>query len=140
VTTALEITDQVETRLKLVAPKVMILRGQVPAELPADEAKNVFPYAVIWDGIGMGDDDAEDLSGGTDGSSIYEVHVTIASGKLRWTMEAAAAVRRGLDHWQPTGNVERLRDNQTWAPVDLDTEVLPNRHYVPVVFRAAYKE
>lgn len=134
------ITDQIVARLVAQAPKVLILRGEVPAELPADDAKNVFPYAVVWEGPGMGDDSSEDLSGDTDGASILETHVTIASGKRSWTAQAASVVRRALDHWQPTGNVERLRDSQTWAPVLLDTEVLPNRHYVALVFRSAYKE
>lgn len=139
-TTAVEITDQVQARLVDQCPKVLILRNEVPKTLPADEAGNVFPYAVIWEGPGMGDEDAEDLSGDNEGASILDTHVTVASGRAEWTGSAAAQVRKALDHWMPTGNVERLRDNQTWTPVQLDTEVLPNRHYVPLVFRSAYKE
>lgn len=139
-TAAVEIVDQVQARLVDQCPHVTILRNEVPAELPADEAKNVYPYAVIWEGPGMGDDDSEDLSGDNEGASILDTYITVASGKPGWTGPAAAQVRRALDRWQPSGNVERLRDNQTWAPVQLDTEVLPNRHYVALVFRSAYKE
>lgn len=139
-TTAKEVVDQTEDRLKAQCPNILILRNEVPKELPADAAKNVFPYAVLWEGPGMGDDASEDLSGDNDGASILDQYITVASGKAHWTAAAAAQVRRTLDRWQPTGNVERLRDNQTWAPVQLDTEVLPNRHYVALVFRSAYKE
>lgn len=139
-TTAAEIVDQTQARLVAQCPKITILRNVVPKELPADDSGNVYPYAVIWEGPGMGDDAAEDLCGDTDGASILDQYITVASGKAEWTGPAAAQVRRALDRWQPTGNVERLRDNQTWAPVQLDTEVLPNRHYVALVFRSAYKE
>ena len=139
-TTAVEVVDQTQARLVALCPKILILRGEVPKELPHDQSGNVFPYAVLWEGPGMGDEDAEDLSGDNDGASILDQYVTVASGKAEWTGPAAAQVRRALDHWQPNGNVERLRDNQTWAPVQLDTEVLPNRHYVALVFRSAYKE
>lgn len=139
-TQAVEIVDQTQARLVERCPKITILRGSVPKDLPADETGNVYPYAVLWEGPGMGDPDSEDLSGDIDGASVLDQYITVASGKPEWTAPAAAQVRRVLDHWQPTGNVERLRDNQTWAPVQLDTEVLPNRHYVALVFRSAYKE
>lgn len=139
-TTAKQIVDQTEARLVDQCPKILILRNEVPADLPADEFNRVYPYAVLWEGPGMGDDDSEDLSGDTDGASILDQYITVASGDPQWTAAAAATVRKSLDRWQPTGNVERLRDNQTWAPVQLDTEVLPNRHYVALVFRSAYKE
>jgi len=93
---------------------------------------------VIWGTAGMSDQPAEDLSGGTDGASTSETHITIASGDPDWTLKAAGAVRKALDHWTPLPTMERLRDSQTWAPVVLDTEVLPNRWFVLLVFRAAY--
>lgn len=133
-----DLVDAIETRLQIEAPNVNVYVGQVPEDLPADETQRAFPYVVIWGTAGMGDEDAEDLSGGTEGASISETHLTVASGDPTWTLRAAGVVRSALDHWQPAPSSERLRASQTWAPVLLDTEVLPNRWFVLLVFRAAY--
>lgn len=133
-----DIVDAITARLAELAPNVSVFSGFVPEELPADDTQRAFPYAVLWGTAGMSDQDAEDLSGGTDGSSVSETHITVASGDPDWTLRAAGAVRKALDHWQPLPSMERLRDSQTWAPVLLDTEVLPNRWFVLLVFRAAY--
>jgi hypothetical protein len=137
ITTA-DIVDAIAARLAAEVPKVTLYRGRVPEKIPCDETQRAFAYTVLWDTAGMSDPSAEDLSGGTDGSSTYETHITIASGDPDWTLRAAGAVRTALDHWQPLPTMERLRDSQTWAPVLLDTEVLPNRWFVLLVFRAAY--
>lgn len=133
-----DILDAIFDRLALMAANVYVYRGFVPEDLPRDETQRAYPYAVLWGTAGMSDQDSEDLSGGTDGSSTSETHITIASGHPDWTLRAAGAVRKALDHWQPLPSMERLRDSQTWAPVLLDTEVLPNRWFVLLVFRAAY--
>ena len=133
-----DIVSALEARLLDRVPQVSVYRGHLPEELPCDETQRAFPYAVIWGTAGIGDRDAEDLSGDTGGSSISETHITVASGDPDWTLEASSAVRSALDRWTPLPSMERLRDNQTWAPVVLDTEVLPNRWFVLLVFRAAY--
>ena len=133
-----DIVDAISARLATHAANVNVYRGFVPEDLPADETQRAFPYAVLWGTAGMSDQYAEDLSGGTEGSSTSETHITVASGDPDWTLRAAGAVRKALDHWQPLPTTERLRDSQTWAPVLLDTEVLPNRWFVLLVFRAAY--
>lgn len=138
---ARELNSQIEARLKTLVPNDLnaVYRGGVPAELPRDSLDRVYPYAVLWETPGMGDTrDAEDLSGNNDGGSVNESQITIASGDPGWTSPAAVAVKNVLDHWLPEGNVERLRASQTWAPVLLDTEVLPNRWYLVLVFRAAF--
>ena len=133
-----DIVDAIIARLEAEAPNVAVYAGAVPEDLLADETQRAYPYAVLWGTAGMSDQSSEDLSGGTDGSSISETHITVASGDPTWTLRAAGAVRKALDHWQPLPSMERLRDSQTWAPVLLDTEVLPNRWFVLLVFRAAY--
>lgn len=133
-----DIVDAIEARLLAEAPTVNTYIGQVPENVPSDATQRAYPYAVIWGTAGMSDQDAEDLSGDTEGASTSETHITIASGDPGWTLEAAGAVRKALDHWIPLPTMERLRDSQTWAPVVLDTEVLPNRWFVLLVFRAAY--
>lgn len=133
-----DITAAIIARLAEQAPHVLVLNGAVPEDLPADDTQRAYPYAVLWGTAGMGDGAAEDLSGDTGGASISETHITIASGDPDWTLRAAGVVRKALDRWQPLPSMERLRDSQTWAPVLLDTEVLPNRWFVLLVFRAAY--
>lgn len=133
-----DIVAAIDARLAAEAPKVKVYHGFVPEDHPSDDVQRAFPYAVLWGTAGMSDQLAEDLSGDTDGSSISETHITVASGHPDWTLRAAGAVRKALDHWQPLPSMERLRDSQTWAPVLLDTEVLPNRWFVLLVFRAAY--
>ena len=133
-----DIVDAIKTRLETVVPNVNTYVGRVPEDVPSDSTQRAFPYAVIWGTAGMSDQDAEDLSGDTAGASTSETHITIASGDPTWTLEAAGAVRNALDHWIPLPAMERLRDSQTWAPVVLDTEVLPNRWFVLLVFRASY--
>lgn len=135
---AADIVDAIEERLKTAAPGLGVYVGHVPEDLPSDDTQRAYGYAVIWGSAGMGDQNAEDLSGDTGGSSISETHITVASGDPAWTLRAAGAVRKALDHWQPLPSTERLRDSETWAPVLLDTEVLPNRWFVLLVFRAAY--
>jgi hypothetical protein len=133
-----DIVQAITDRLATEAANVGVYHGEVPEDLPCDSTQRAYPYAVLWGTAGMSDQDAEDLSGGTEGSSVSETHITIASGNPEWTLRAAGAVRKALDHWQPLPTMERLRDSQTWAPVLLDTEVLPNRWFVLLVFRAAY--
>jgi len=133
-----DIVDAIKTRLETVVPNVNTYVGRVPEDVPSDSTQRAFPYAVIWGTAGMSDQDAEDLSGDTGGASTSETHITIASGDPTWTLEAAGAVREALDHHILLPNMERLRDSQTWAPVVLDTEVLPNRWFVLLVFRASY--
>lgn len=133
-----DIVDAIHARLTAEAPNVYVYEGQVPEDHPSDDTQRAFPYAVLWGTAGMSDQPAEDLSGGTEGASTSETHITVASGDPAWTLRAAGVVRKALDHWQPLETMERLRDSQTWAPVLLDTEVLPNRWYVLLVFRAAY--
>ena len=137
-TVTADIVDAIEARLLSEAPTVNIYVGRVPEKIPSDSAQRAYPYAVIWGTAGMSDQYAEDLSGDTGGASTSETHITIASGDPTWTLEAAGAVRKALDHHLLLPNMERLRDSQTWAPVVLDTEVLPNRWFVLLVFRAAY--
>lgn len=137
-TTTLDIIEAVKARLAEQAPNISVYVGQVPEDLPADDTQRALPYVVIWGTAGLGDDDAEDLSGDTTGGSISETHMTVASGDPEWTLLAASTVRTALDRWQPLPSAERLRDSQTWAPVLIDTEVLPNRWFVLLVFRAAY--
>ena len=136
--TPLDISTAIEARLHAAVPHLNVYRGLVPQTPPCDETQRAYPYAVLWGTSGMGDEDGEDLSGDTAGSGISETHVTVASGDPDWTLQAAGAVQRALDRWQPLPSMERLRDNQTWAPVILDTEVRPNRWFVLLVFRAAY--
>lgn len=133
-----DIVAAIQARLADQLPHIPVYLAAVPEDLPADETQRAFAYSVIWGSSGMGDDAAEDLSGGTEGASISETHITVASGDPAWTLRAAGAVRKALDHWQPLPQMERLRDSMTWAPVLLDTEVLPNRWFILLVFRAAY--
>lgn len=133
-----DIVAAIEARLAARAPNVNTYVGAVPEDLPSDSTQRAYPYAVIWGTAGMSDQDAEDLSGDTAGASTSETHITVASGDPAWTLEAAGVVRAALDHWIPLPTMERLRDSQTWAPVVLDTEVLPNRWFVLLVFRAGY--
>ena len=133
-----DIVDAITARLADQVPHVTVYLGGVPDDLPVDETQRAFPYVVIWGTAGLGDEQAEDLSGDTGGSSISETHITVASGDPDWTLRASGVVRLALDRWQPLPSMERLRDSQTWAPVLLDTEVLPNRWFVLLVFRAAY--
>ena len=133
-----DIVGAIKAQLAAEAGNVHVYVGQVPEDTPTDDAQRAFPYCVLWGTAGMSDQFAEDLSGGTEGASISETHITVASGDPEWTLRAAGAVRKALDHWQPLPTMERLRDSQTWAPVLLDTEVLPNRWFVLLVFRAAY--
>lgn len=136
--TSVGIVTAIKERIATQVPNVSVYTGHVPEDLPSDAAQRALPYVVIWGTAGVGDLDAEDLSGDTDGGSLSDTHLTIASGDPDWTLLAASAVRTALDRWQPLPSMERLRDNQTWAPVLLDTEVLPNRWFVLLVFRAAY--
>lgn len=133
-----DIVSAIKARLATEAPGVNVYVGKVPENLPGDSTQRAYGYAVLWGTAGMSDQLSEDLSGGTEGASISETHITVASGDPDWTLRAAGAVRKALDHWQPLPSMERLRDSQTWAPVLLDTEVLPNRWFVLLVFRAAY--
>lgn len=133
-----DIVDAIEARLLSEATNVAVYVGQVPEDIATDSSQRAYPYVVVWGTAGMSDQDSEDLSGGTEGASTSETHITVASGDPDWTLRAAGVVRKALDHWQPLPTVERLRDSQTWAPVVLDTEVLPNRWFVLLVFRASY--
>lgn len=133
-----DIVAAIKARILTEVPTVSVYVGQVPEDTPVDRTQRALPYVVIWGTAGMGDQDAEDLSGGAEGASLSETHITVASGDPTWTLSAAGAVRRALDHWTPLPAMERLRDSQTWAPVVLDTEVLPNRWFVLLVFRASY--
>lgn len=133
-----DIVDAIEARLLAEVENVAVYVGQVPENIATDSTKRAYPYVVIWGTAGMSDQDAEDLSGDTAGASTSETHITVASGDPTWTLKAAGAVRKALDHHILLPNMERLRDSQTWAPVVLDTEVLPNRWFVLLVFRSAY--
>lgn len=137
-TTSRQIVQAIKERLQAEAPNVLVYTGSVPEDTPCDEAQRAFPYAVIWGAAGLGDYNAEDLSGDTDGGSISDNYITVGSGDPDWTLDAAEVVRVALDRWQPLPGMERLRDNQTWSPVLTDTEVLPNRWFVLLLFRAAY--
>ena len=133
-----DIVDAIKARLEAEVPTISVYTGYVPENIPEDSTRRALPYVVIWGTAGMSDQDSEDLSGDTDGASTSETHITVASGDPDWTLRAAGVVRKALDHWTPLPTMERLRDSQTWAPVVLDTEVLPNRWFVLLVFRASY--
>lgn len=133
-----DIVDAIKARLAAEVPNVTVFTGRVPEDLPSDETQRAYPYVVIWGSAGIGDADAEGICGDTEGGSLSDTHITVASGDPDWTLRAAGVVRKALDRWQPAPSMERLRDNQTWAPVLTDTEVLPNRWFVLLVFRAAY--
>lgn len=133
-----DIVDAIKDRLEAEAPNIAVYVGQVPEDIATDSLQRAYPYIVIWGTAGMSDQGAEDLSGDTAGASTSETHITVASGDPGWTLEAAGVARKALDHWIPLPTMERLRDSQTWAPVVLDTEVLPNRWFVLLVFRASY--
>lgn len=115
-----------------------VYKSTVPDDTPVDEHGRALPYVVLWSVPGYSNDEEEDVSGDTEGGLTWEGRITVAAGDPDWCEQTSVAVVRAIDHWLMPGNVERFRANTQWIPVATDTEVLPNRWYIVLIYRAAF--
>jgi hypothetical protein len=146
VTTATQLTAALKA---LIPANVAVYVGDVPGRLPDGRpapppkaepgTKRVYPYAVIYPGVGVWPQaEASTLDGEPDGDALdWPVQITVASGDPDWTLEATDAVERavlgkrlvngGGRLWHPPGEEVVLMDR--------DEDLTPNRWFVPLRYR-----
>ena len=107
--------------------------GGVPGALPGDSDQRVFPYAVVWAGVGSPVDDVAVSGKIYQAGQTGEFTTTVASGKWSWTVQAARDVRHVLTD-ALDGRVKPELTQQKIAQVLRDDAERPARFYIPLTW------
>ncbi|MEV7962410.1 hypothetical protein [Oerskovia paurometabola] len=109
--------------------------GVVPANPKADTAGRVYPYAVLYPGVGHRPAEAVAVDAQPGPELAWRTQVTVAAGTRTWCMQAAQLTRARLDHCEIAPGVT-LVEVPTGLLVQKDPDVSPLRWFVPLYFRA----
>jgi hypothetical protein len=116
-------------------PHITGYDGNVPANPPADTDGYVLPYWVLWPSPGI--HPAEALSPGcaTGPELDWLLQVTCVGGDSIRCLQAVTLVRGALTGLTPATGAGYLRQEPVNTPMQIDRDVTPPRHFLPLFFR-----
>ena len=120
------------TRLRgVLAGRVTVYDGDVPAAPPADGSGRVYPYCVVWPS--PGGTPSETAVHDTSGALDWYAQITVAAGDPTWCMQAVTVVR-GATFTGPLveGDGPLVDETPRSVTVTRDPDVTPRRWFVPL--------
>jgi len=124
------IAAAVLARLKTITT-IGIYDADVPTAPPADSQGRVWPYAVLWTGVG-----AAPLDQGltTSAALDWACQVTVAAGDPALVLPAATKVRQTLAGFSPIAGATLSDETPRSLLMQRDDDVTPARWFLPLLF------